>query len=51
MFNDFSPKNFPNFTAISITENQCGNPDFLQTSFFRTGKHLDHVSIDETSSN
>ena len=37
--------------AISRSENQCGNPDFLHTSSFSTGKHLDHVSIDETSSN
>ena len=51
MFNDFSPENAPNLRAISRSENQCGNPDFLQTSSFMTGKHLDHLSIDETSSN
>ena len=51
MFNDFSPKNAPNLRAISRSENQCGNPDLLQTSSFTTGKHLDHVSKDETSSN
>ena len=51
MFNDFSPKNAPNPRAISRSENQCGNPDFLQPSSFMTGKHVDHVSIDETSSN
>ena len=37
--------------AIRRSENQCGNPDFLQTSSFTTGKHLDYVSIGETSSN
>ena len=51
MFNDFSLKNAPNLRDISRSENQYGNPDFLQPSSFMTGKHLDHVSIDETSSN
>lgn len=51
MFKDVSPTNAPSLRAISRSENQCGNPDILQTTSFRTGKHLDHVSIDETSSN
>ena len=51
IFNDLSPTNAPSLRAISRSENQCGNPDILQTTSFMTGKHLDHVSIDETSSN
>ena len=32
MFNDLSPTNAPSLRAISRSENQCGNPDILQTA-------------------
>ena len=54
MFHDFSPKNAPNLRAISRSENQSGNPDFLQTSSFTKKANTwvcDLVSIDETPSN